>query len=138
MSQHQIIIGHSEKVDFVGVALQVPAKIDTGAFRSAVHAQAIKEKTINGEKVLQFSLLGHPCSPVARPQQTTRFSKLQVKSSNGTSELRYEVTLKIKIASKIFNTSFTLTDRSNNVFPVLIGRKALKKRFQVDVSKGAV
>lgn len=138
MPRYQIIIGRAEQIDFVGTALSVPSKIDSGAYRSSVHAVNIKEVTKDGEKVLKFSLLGHPCAPVPRPLETTRFTKLEVKSSNGKTETRYEVTLKIKIGSKIFNTSFTLADRSNNVYPVLIGRKALKNRFMVDVSRSSV
>lgn len=138
MSRYLTIIGRAEKVDFVGTALSVPAKIDSGAFRSSVHAIDIKEKTRDGVKYLSFSLLGHPCAPVPRPMETDRFTKLEVKSSNGEVELRYEVTLKMKIANKVFNTSFTLADRATNVYPVLIGRKALKNRFIVDVTKSAV
>lgn len=138
MSRYQIIIGRAEQVDFVGTALAVPAKIDSGAYRSSVHAVNIKEVTKDGEKTLKFSLLGHPCAPVPRPLETNRFTVLPVKSSNGEIEARYEVTLKIKVGSKIFNTSFTLADRSNNVYPVLIGRKALKNRFVVDVSRSSV
>ncbi len=139
MSKYQIIIGRAEKVDFSGVALDVPAKIDTGAFRSSVHACDIKEATNKeGEKVLRFNLLGHPCAAVKRPMEVAEYSKLDVKSSNGDVEERYEVTLKIKIASKVFNTSFTLADRSKNVYPVLIGRKALKNRFMVDSANSSI
>lgn len=138
MSRYQIIIGRAEQVDFVGTALQVAAKIDSGAYRSSVHATNIKEVTKDGEKILKFTLFGHPCSPVPRPLQTNRFTTIEVTSSNGHKAMRYEVTLKIKIGNKIFNTSFTLSDRSNNVYPVLIGRKALKNRFVVDVTKSSV
>jgi hypothetical protein len=139
MPRYQIIIGRAEQIDFVGTALSVPAKIDSGAYRSSVHAVNIKETTNkDGEKLLKFSLLGHPCAAVPRPLETTRFTTMPVRSSNGNTETRYEVTLKIKIGSKIFNTSFTLADRSNNVYPVLIGRKALKNRFMVDVSRSSV
>lgn len=139
MPKYQIIIGRAEKVDFTGIALNVPAKIDTGAFRSSVHACDIKEvKKKDGTKVLRFNLFGHPCAPVKRPIEVDRYDKLDVKSSNGSAETRYEVTMKIKIGPKIFNTSFTLADRGNNVFPVLIGRKALSKRFVVDTAKTSV
>ncbi len=138
MPKYQIIIGRAEKVDFVGTALQVASKIDSGAYRSSVHATNIKEFTKDGEKVLKFTILGHACAPVGRPLETTRYTKVQVTSSNGSAEERYEVTLKIKIGSRIFNTSFTLADRSKNVYPVLIGRKALKNRCMVDVSRSSV
>lgn len=138
MSKYQIIIGRAEQIDFIGAAFGVPAKIDSGAYRSSVHATSVKEVTKNGEKVLKFSLFGHPCVPLPRPLETTRFTTMPVRSSNGKTETRYEVTLKIKVGSKVFNTSFTLADRSNNVYPILIGRKALKNRFMVDVSRSSV
>ena len=139
MPKYQIIIGRSEKVDFTGVSLGVPAKIDTGAFRSSVHACDIKEaKNKDGETVLKFNLFGHPCAPVKRPVEASSYEKISVKSSNGEVEERYEVTLKIKIGPKIFNTSFTLADRSNNVYPVLVGRKALTGRYMVDTSRTSV
>lgn len=138
MPKYQIIIGRAENIDFVGTSLGVPAKIDTGAFRSSVHASSIKVVAKEGKKVLKFDIFGHPCAPVRRTMETDRFDVLAVKSSNGKVEDRYEVTLKIKIGPKIFNTSFTLADRSNNVYPVLIGREALKTRFMVDSSKSSV
>lgn len=139
MPKYQVIIGRAENIDFVGTSLAVPAKIDTGAFRSSVHASSIKEtKNKDGEPVLKFELFGHPHAPVRRPLETTRYEKISVKSSNGAVEERYEVTLKVKVGPKIFNTSFTLADRGRNVYPVLIGRKALKSRFMIDTSKTSV
>lgn len=138
MTKYLTIIGRAERVDFVGTALDVPAKIDSGAFRSSVHASKVKEITKGDEKVLKISLLGHPCAPVIREIETTDYTKVEVTSSNGEAETRYEVKLKIKLANKVFNTSFTLADRSNTLYPILIGRKALKDRFMVDVSKSAV
>lgn len=139
MAKYQVIIGRAENIDFVGTSLGVPAKIDTGAFRSSVHASGIKEtKNKVGDKVLKFELFGHPHAPVRRPLETDRYEKITVKSSNGSVEERYEITIKIKIGPKIFNTSFTLADRSRNVYPVLIGRKALKNRFVIDTAKTSV
>ncbi len=139
MPKYQVIIGRAEHIDFVGTSLSVPAKIDTGAFRSSVHASNIKEiKNKNGKKVLKFDLLGHPCAPTAFPLEATRYDKVLVKSSNGSEEIRYEITIKIKIGPKIFDTSFTLANRANNVYPILIGRKALNDRFVVDSAKTSV
>ncbi len=138
MSRYRTVIGRAEYVDFVGSATVIPAKIDSGAFRSAVHATNVKEVSRDGKKLLQFELLGHPCSKDKFPLTVRRFTKVKVTSSNGKSESRYEVTLKIKLANKIYETSFTLADRSKNVYPVLIGRKALRNRFLVDVANTPV
>ncbi len=139
MAKYQVIIGRAENIDIVGTALGVPAKVDTGAFRSSIHASDVKEVTsASGDKILKFNILGHKCAPIKRPVEASRYDVIMVKSSNGDVEKRYEVTLKIKIGSKIFNTSFTLADRASNVFPILIGRKALKGRFIVDPARASV
>ncbi len=138
MTSYPAIIGRAENIDIVGLALGVPSKIDTGAFRSAIHAQNIKIVKRAGVPTLVCELLGHPVSPVPRPFETTEFTELPVKNSTGDVDVRYEVKMKIKIGSKVFLTSFSLSDRANNIYPVLVGRKALKDRFLVDVSKTSI
>jgi len=134
MSKYQIVISRNETIDFVGVALGIPAKVDTGAFRSAIHTTDIQITHKKGQDTLSCNLLGHKASPDGYPFETTTFGKAVVINSFGRKEQRYEVTLRVKLGPKVFNTSFTLADRSNNLFPVLIGRKLLKRRFLVDVN----
>lgn len=138
MARYQAIIGRSEEIDIVDTALQIPAKIDTGARRSAIHAQNIELVTENGKKVLTFSILGHPCSVISRELKTEDFSKVIVRSSNGVEEERYLIRLKIKIGPKIFKAGFTLADRSKNLFPILVGLEALDGRFLVDPSRASI
>jgi hypothetical protein len=138
MAKYPVIIGRAEHIDLVDMALGVPTKIDTGAFRSSIHATKVKVQTKNGEKVLVCELLGHPCSPVVRKFETTEFQQVTVTNSFGQEETRYEVSIKVKLGPKKFMTSFTLADRSNNLFPILAGRKLLKGRYFVDVSSTTV
>ena len=42
------------------------------------------------------------------------------------------------LSGQSFITPFTLANRSRNNFPVLIGRRTLKNRFLVNVSKSSV
>lgn len=138
MPRYQMIIGRSEEVDIVDTALSIPAKIDTGAFRSSIHAKNIKVVEKDGLNVLTFKILGHPCAAISRDLEATEFEIVNIRSSNGAEESRYAVKLKIKLGSKIYKTSFSLADRSNNLFPILIGREALKNRFMIDVSRSSV
>jgi hypothetical protein len=138
MPKYQVIIGRFEHLDVVSYALDVPAKIDTGAFRSAIHARNIKIAKKGGKETLTCDLLGHKVSPVMRPFETTQFSKVTITNSFGKDEERYEVLLKVKLGPKVITTSFTLADRSNNLFPILVGRKMLKGRYLVDVSRSGV
>ncbi len=131
---HKAIIGRSETITFVGTeAVNVPAKADTGAYRSAVHATDIK---VRDDGVLEFMLLGnHPvCGAMAHMVTTSEYSKVGVANSFGHREERFEVKLKVKLGSKVFFARFTLADRSKKIYPILLGRKLLNHRFLVDSS----
>ena len=127
----KIMIGRVERVffpdsDIVGV----PAKIDTGAFRSSIWATNVYEK----DDTLYFTLLG-PESPwyTGKELSLKDYELVSVTNSFGHSEDRYSVYLKVKMGPK---SNFTLSDRSMKIYPVLIGRRLLRNRYIVDVSEG--
>lgn len=133
---HKIVIGRLEKISFPEIGLfDIPAKVDTGAYRSSIHAQDINEDTKN--KNLTFNLLsGHRLTDKeAKIVTTSEYRVVTVTNSFGHSEERYEVLFKTKLGPKIFHTKFTLSDRTQLNFPVLIGRKLLNHRCIVDTSK---
>lgn len=132
MSKYKAIIGRFEHMDIVDAHQGVPAKIDTGAYRSSIHASNIKTIKIKGVEYLIFQLLGHPVFEKSTSHRVKRFKKIVVRSSNGHLSERYEVTLRVRLGYKVFSTSFTLSDRSENIFPILIGRRALIGRFLIN------
>lgn len=132
---HKVIIGRSELLSFVDTPmLLVPAKTDTGAYRSAVHAENIK---VDENDVLWFDLLGsHPvCGAMSQRLSAESYTKVWVANSSGAREERYEVKLKVKLGPKVFHARFTLADRSKKIYPILLGRKLLNHRFLVDSSE---
>jgi len=110
----------------------VPAKIDTGADSSSVWASNIEEK----DGILRFVLFDEK-SPLytGRIIQTTKFTQSRIKNSFGNVELRYKVALLLSINGTKVRAQVTLADRKRNTYPILIGRRTLKGRFVVDVSK---
>ncbi len=130
---HSVVIGRAEELAFVKYDIvSVPAKVDTGAYHSAVHATKIK---LSDEgKTLSFRLLGgHPvCGTFSADVSTRQFATTIVANSFGAEEERFEVKLRVKLGPKIVTSPFTLTNRSKKIYPVLIGRKLLNGRFVVD------
>lgn len=130
------VLGTFEPVSFPAFAGigKVMAKIDTGAYRGALHCTKIQvEKTPKG-KVLHFSPFDHPELDI----YTSDFAVDYVKSSNGESQKRYFINTKIKVHGKIYPIALSLADRSEMKWPVLIGRKFLRNNnFLVDVSQPA-
>lgn len=138
MADPLVIIGRSEELELVDQALVIPAKIDTGAFRSAIHFKSVEVLEQNGNRVLHAELLGHPSSPKVFTMDFEEYESVGVKNSFGVREVRYKIRLRVKLGTKVFWTSFTLADRSNNLMPILVGREILTDRFIVDVSKTSI
>ena len=125
-------IGRLERVDLPEFGIHgIEAKIDTGAYRSTIHATDIHED--NG--ILKFRLLDPDHAQFNRHIYEARdFALVRVKSSNGEVAERYKIKTPILIRGQKFITDFTLSDRASMRRPVLIGRKVLHHRFVVDVS----
>lgn len=128
------IIGRAEFIDIVRWQVgEVPAKTDTGAYISAIHASNIKLHETNGETYLTCDVLtGHPTYSNGFRYKTPHFRKTIVQNSFGVSQERYAVKFKVKVAKQEFITEFTLANRQNKPFPVLLGRTLINRRFLVD------
>lgn len=129
----EIIIGRQEIVDLPDWGYRkIPAKIDTGAFTSAIHYSEMEH---NPESV-RFKLFEPTDSFYKNEWLELPIHDLRIiKNSFGQEEERIIIKTKIIISGLTFRTDFSLSNRSKLEFPALIGRRALYKRFLVDVSK---
>jgi hypothetical protein len=135
---HKIkLIGRREYVDFPELnILGIEAKVDTGAYTSALHCHDIKVREIKGKQVLCFKLLD-PFHPEYNEQEHyfENYTQKTIKSSLGDAEERYIIKTLIHIGGKKVRTSISLTDRGAMRYPVLIGRKMIKNKFIIDVNQ---
>ncbi|MGB0917453.1 MAG: ATP-dependent zinc protease [Flavobacteriales bacterium] len=130
------IIGRTDKADFPELDLKnVPIKVDTGAYTSSIHCHHIKEVEIDGERLVEFELLD-PSHNLYQDRvfRTKNFKQKKVKSSFGDSEERYIVTTEITLFGEVYSIDLSLSERSNMKYPILMGRRFLKKKFVVDTS----
>lgn len=132
------VIGRRELVSFPDLDIdEIEAKIDTGAYTSAIHCSDIHEETKpDGTKVIALDLLD-PSHPQYNHKKLkfTEYDLREIKSSFGEVQERYVIRTKIKFFDETIEEEFSLSDRSDMKYPVLIGRKLLKGRFIVDVSR---
>jgi hypothetical protein len=131
------LIGRREIVDFPDLGLfGIEAKIDTGAYTSAIHCTDISEKEEDGKRILCFKLFdeSHP-EYFEKIHRFENFSRKKIKNSFGEEEERYIIKTLVKVGGKHIRSTLSLSDREGMRYPVLIGRRLLKGKFIVDVNR---
>lgn len=129
----KITLGAFENVGFPEFDISaIRAKIDTGAFTGALHCTKICEEGSPKGPILRFSPFDHPELEVTKDEFIVR----HVRSSNGKREKRYFISTEIIIQGETYPITLSLANRSEMRWPVLIGRRFLRKNhFLVDVTK---
>jgi hypothetical protein len=130
------VIGRLETVSFPreGI-LNVPAKVDTGAYTTSVWASDI----VLEDGILSFKLLAPNVEGYTGKVISTKdFKKVVIHNSFGHSEKRFRVEMTLEIAGRRIRTKVNLANRSLKAYPILIGRRSINGKFMVDVSKSKV
>lgn len=127
------IIGAIEPIRFPPMKSPLLARIDTGAQGSSVDAQNIQEFEREGKDWVAFDVKNPQTNEVYRfekPLHKQVTIKRQLEK-----ERRMVVLMNIKIGKETLTVPFSLADRENFNYPVLIGRNILTGRAIVDTSK---
>lgn len=130
-------LGRSDKLDLPELGLfNIDSKIDTGAYSCSIHCSNIEVTERDGKKVLHFILLD-PTHPAYNNKSFYfgNYREKTIKNSFGQAEKRFVINTPVVIYNKVYHTEFSLSNRGNLRFPILLGRKLLKKGFLADVSK---
>jgi hypothetical protein len=128
-----IVIGRKDIASFPAIGAEnIPVKVDTGAYTSSMHCDEIQ--LIDNQLHVTFSNLRYPIAEI-KTLVFDHFKTKKVKSSNGVLQERFFIQMPIVIFGQEIECQFSLTHRAAMKFPILLGRKFLKKRFIVDVSK---
>ena len=114
----------------LGIAA-IRAKVDTGARSSSLHVDWIEESIIDGITSLRFGL---------RPRKARgevvcaapALDRRRVTDSSGHSTERWFIATTLRLGGQDFDTEINLTSRRTMLFPLLLGRTALQRRFVVD------
>jgi len=123
----KITLGVVEDVILSPWGISFPARIDTGADLSSLDARDIVVRN----NVADFKLGKRWGS---RRIQLPVVEWRHIQTAMGT-EKRPVVEISICLGSKLFRTLATLKDRSEMIYPFLVGRSALNGAFLVDTSR---
>lgn len=118
------IYGYIEKATLVDQHLVLPAKLDTGAKSSSLHAIDITKEKINGKTYLHFTV---PFQGKKITFLCEYFGKVSIKPRAQEIEhiKRPVVWMKIKLDNQEQMIRVNLTNRANFNYPLLLGRQAI-------------
>ena len=127
------IIGAVEPVYILPMQASFAARVDTGAGVSSIDATNIKEFERDGEKWVSFEVQNR------KTGEKNVFEKPLVRNAKikraHIDEHRQVVNLDVRFGGQTFNANFTLVNRKDFNYQVLIGRNILNGRAVVDPTR---
>lgn len=128
----RMILGYVERVWFEAGTVSVKAKLDTGAKTSSLDARNIEYFERKGKKWVRFDLAtresDRPFHRIERPVK--RY--VRIKRHKTENQRRAVVVMKFCVGGMPLRGEFNLINRERFIYPVLLGRQALKKVALVD------
>jgi len=128
----KVISGWVEKVVIQGGI--VKAKLDTGAKTSSIHAENIRYYKKQNKRRVSFEFVytdaANNLQRVLMDRPVVR--KTKIKTQDSQHERRGVISLDFCFDGRQQTAQFTLSDRSDYIYPVLLGRRFLKTVAVVD------
>lgn len=129
----EIIAGWVENGWIGEPPIKIKVKLDTGARNSSINAPAYREFSRDGQQFVSFILSNNEGAEVSIEKPVTRSARIR-RSGVATKE-RPVIMLKVCVAGVTSEVEFTLADRSEMNYPILIGRSFLAEKILVDSSR---
>lgn len=133
----KVILGELEWVYFPIIDEHFKARIDSGATTSSISAKNIVKFERDGENWVRFELL-HQVTDIegreieAKIERTVRIRQ----STSDITERRHVVKLSINLGDQLQQMAeFTLADRSDMDYPILLGREFLQDITLIEVGR---
>jgi hypothetical protein len=131
----KLLLGEAEWLWLETADQAFQARIDTGAATSSISAADITSFERNGKDWVRFFMSHQGMDDrIQIEAPLVRYVRVRQASAEGI-DRRPVVRLSVRVGEQNEITEFTLTDRSNMTFPVLLGRDFLKDIAVVDVAR---
>lgn len=128
-----LIIGRVENVWLLPDQLKFKARIDTGAGLSSMHAADLIEFERDGKRWVRFSVPASDTETMQYERPVKRY--VSIKQHTGKPQRRPIVSMSIRLGNLEERVDFTLTNRKDYLYRILIGRNFLRDTAVVDVSR---
>jgi len=134
------VIGWREWIALPELGVErIKAKIDTGAATSALHVSNIRSEPRDAGTWLTFEV--HPIQRREVPSVAAGgwlVDERPVRNTSGKSDIRPVIETTIKLGTEEYRAEITLTRRDEMGFRMLLGRRALRRRFVVDSGRSFI
>jgi hypothetical protein len=131
------IIGETEWIYLAPPGHHYKARVDSGAAVSSLSARDITEFERNGKPWIRF-MLQHDdevTTPLQVEAKVVRYIRIRQASADGL-ERRPVIRLRVNLGDNLQqDAEFSLTDRSDMTYPILLGRGFLRDVTLIDVGK---
>lgn len=137
LMSNKLIIGSIEACDLPEIGINnLQVRIDTGAKTSSLHVDNLEKYTEQGKPWVRFDI--HPDVYDIKKVTSCKAALHDVrsiKSSNGTSEVRYVIKTLMRLGDQSWPIEITLTNRSDMSYLMLLGRQGMGKKVLVNPAK---
>lgn len=128
------ILGWLEGAYLQPWGVRVRAKLDSGALTGSIHGEQIEVFEKAGGEWIRFHFPYGKREGYEHGFQVERplIRQSRVKDHDSPSSTRYVIELDVCVSGKTNTMQFSVTDRSNFNYPIIIGRKDLAGRYIID------
>lgn len=131
------VFGWVEKARIIEAGVTTKAKMDTGALTSSIHATHVERFRRNGKKWVRFTISLTDTDTdevITRTLERPFVRRIKLTGAGGVDH-RLVVTLDICIGKQKLLEQFSLSDRSDKIYGLLIGRRTMEHMGLLDVKK---
>ncbi len=132
-AKQPVIVGWVENGWIGEPAIRFRVKLDSGAKTSSISAPAYRPFNQGGIDYVRFTLANRDGGTIDIERPVIR--RVTIRRAGAPQQTRPVIRLKLCLAGRRSETEFTLVDRSDMTYPVLIGRSFLSGRILIDPGK---
>ncbi|MCK5769866.1 ATP-dependent zinc protease [Algiphilus sp.] len=131
------VYGWVEKSRIMAMDAEIKAKLDTGALTSSMHATDIERFERDGDEWVRFEVAVEDERDGSDKRETFErpvYRNVIIRGAGG-EERRPVVLMEVCFGSVVHEEQFSLEDRSDMIYPVLIGRRTIQHLGVIDVTR---
>lgn len=136
LTRGKTVLGRNEWAWLELLDRNLKARVDTGALSSSLHAVELQPFERDGRDWIRFRVPDEDHRDGGEVYETPLVRHVRIRQASiDEPDRRPVVRLKVRVGDLVDETEFTLTNREDMLYPLLLGRNFLRDVAVVDVSR---